>query len=180
MLGGGPEGFGRGLVADCNVDVGRNNQFAYSANDSVTFRSCYGRGAKAGLYNDTGHARDIEALDCHLVGEWAGICLIGQDRQAQRSVVVRGGTTRAPRLIEIIHRTGAGPDVDALISGTRFNGLYVAAVDNPAPCLVRIQDCVLPDDATVFHTRRSPTPITRANFRPDGSGHPNALKILMQ
>lgn len=180
MLGGATEGFGRGLVADCVVDIGRGNQFAFSANDSVTFRGCYGRGAKAGFYNDTGSARGIELLDCHLDGAWAGIDLIGHDPKAARSLVVRGGTIRAPRLIEIIQRPGGGVPVDVLIAGTAFDGVYVAAVDNPAPCTVRIQDCILPDSAVVFATKRSPLPITRANFRPDGTGHPNALRSVIQ
>jgi hypothetical protein len=171
---------GRGVVADCIVDLGRDNQFAFSAQDSVTFRDCHGSGGRYGFYNDTLCTVDVELLNLHLAGSHAGICLVSKDDAGLRRLVARGGEVFSERLVEVVQRPGGHPVCDVLVVGVQADtARYVAAVDNAEPCVVRIQDCILADNAVRFRTKRSPEPITRSNWRPSGATHNNNLKTLV-
>lgn len=180
FLGGQPEQHGRGIVTGCTVDVGRDNQFAFSAQCCVTFRDCQGSGGKYAFYNDTGPTYDVALLDCELVGSWAGISLVSQRPDDIRRVLMRGGSVLSERLVEVVQRPGGEAQCDVLIDGVRAEVKFAAAIDNSPPCDVRIQNCIMPADVVRFRTSRSPEPVTRANWQFNGAMHPNQIKLLVQ
>lgn len=179
FLGGQPDQHGRGLVTGCTVDVGRDNQFAFSAQCGVTFRDCHGAGGRYGFYNDTGPTHDVDLLDCHLVGSWAGISLVSQRPDDIRRVLMRGGSVQSERLVEVAQKPGGAAECHVMVDGVRAEVKYAAAVDNSPPCEVRIQNCVMPKDVVRFCTLRSPEPVTRANWQPNGAMHQNQIKVLV-
>jgi hypothetical protein len=180
IFAGGPCGELMATVSDCTVDLGWDNQFGFSANRNVLFSRVRCRGGRYGFYNDTGPTIGIQIRDLFATASWAGISVISQRPEDFRlGIRVSGGHIAAPRLVEVVQKPGGAAPVDVVVSGVEFGGEFVSAIDNDDPCTVRIQDCILSRDAVRFRTRRSPEAITRANFRPDGTGHPNQLKQLV-
>lgn len=116
------------VVTNCNVDLGFNNQFAYSSTRKTVFTNCVGSGVKYGLYTDT---RDMVAvlIGCKLTASWAAISSIGM-ASTTRMVSATNCELTGERGIEWWDKTGTADVMvgGVVISASTLNSKYTATV----------------------------------------------------
>lgn len=123
------------VVTDSSVNLGADNQFAFSCSGRTNFARCSATGGKYGLYTDTGPMVALMTA-CDLVGSYAGISSVQAVSAAKpelRMVSFTGGTIRAPRVVEWWDKQ-AQPAMSGcvVLTDSQISGPFLFATAGPA------------------------------------------------
>ena len=115
-------------VTLCSVDLGADNQFAYSCSYKTTFSSSQGKGGRYGLYTDTGPMIAF-AIGCTFSGSYAAVSSVS-GTVATRSVVLQSCQLSGERAVEWWDKslTGAAMAGGIAILDSTVDAKFTAAV----------------------------------------------------
>jgi hypothetical protein len=163
FLGGTVPATSHARVLNCDVNLGGDNMFCYSANYDTRFSRCAGTGAQAWFHNDTGPTRNAVIEDCAGSASAAAFRLISVDGAIRELTAIRCNIS-SPKGVVLWQASGGVMEGSVVVRDSNMPGEYVVTAVAPRASTTFI-NCNFSPGAKVYYLTSGPKP---AIFQRDG------------